>query len=168
MIPPITQEPNPVYILSLVAREIFRECKTAVPKETLGRLLGYRMRWQGKMYTKIVDWISGDLENSHVHACFTAQGSRECECFLDERYSDAVIRPREVGLFHSHPFGVDPHFSSVDYGTFLNFPYNKEGNAFILIDPIISIFKTFIVETDSSGLKNLKQVPCIYYHPKIS
>lgn len=162
------QETYPVYILSRVAKEIFLECQKAVPKETLGRLLGYRMQWQGKTYTKIVDWISAGIENSHIHARFTAQGSRECECFLDERYSESSARPKETGLFHSHPFGVDPHFSSVDYGTFLNFPYNQEGNVFILIDPIISVFKTFIVAADASGAKNLKQVPCICYYPKSS
>ena len=158
----------PVYILSKVAKEIFLECKKSAPKETLGRLLGYRMKWQEKNYIKIVDWISGSLDSSHIHACFTPEGSRECECFLDERYSDACIRPKEIGLFHSHPFGIDPLFSNVDYGTFLNFPYDQEGNVFILIDPLISIFKTYIVFSEESGKKNLKQVEWIYYYPNTS
>jgi len=55
-------EVYPVYILSRVAKEIFLECKKAIPKETLGRLLGYRMQWKEKNYIKIVDWISGSLE----------------------------------------------------------------------------------------------------------
>lgn len=160
----------PVYILKRVAEEIQQECVRSVPQETLGRLLGKRFAWQNKRYTKIVDWVGGSLEQSHVHATFTKSGLRECECFLDERYGASPARPQEVGLFHSHPFGTDPHFSDVDYGTFLNFPYDEEGNVFLLLDPLTSIFKVFIVALKTSNdlsTKYLQQVPWICYSPRI-
>ena len=155
-----------VYILKRVAFQIFDQCRKAVPNETLGRLLGYRFCWQGNSYVKIVDWIGGTLENSHIHARFTARGTRESEFFLDERYGQSANRPKEIGLFHSHPFGVDPHFSQTDYDTFLNFPYDQEGNVFVLIDPLISCFKVF--RLSESKENPLQQVHWICYNPNVS
>ncbi len=158
----------PVYILERVCTEIMAECNRAAPDETLGRLLGYRLCWQGTCYIKVVDWISGQLETSHVHARFTLAGTRESELFLDERYGNHTHRPREVGLFHSHPFNAEPYFSSTDYQTFLAFPYDRIGNVFLLIDPLSSFFKAFVVAmTQNQGQKDLKQVPWISYSPKI-
>ncbi len=158
-----------VYILSQVANEIMRVCQREVPNEALGRLLGYRLQWQGQSYIKIVDWVGGEIENSHTHARFTVRGTRECEVFLDERYGLDSKRPQEIGLFHSHPFGVDPHFSSTDHTTFLNFPYDREGNVFVLIDPLANFFKVYRIalETQSTPPKKyLEQIPWIVYQPK--
>ena len=153
----------PVYILKRVAVEIYRQCQRAIPNETLGRLLGYRCEWEGKNYIKIVDWVSGDLESGVTFAYFTSKGIQECETFLDERYGQIPNRPVEIGLFHSHPFRAEPHFSSVDHETFLTFPYDAEGNAFILIDPHIYFFKVFVVSSHPKKQKFLQQVPWIAY-----
>lgn len=163
------QQPNavvyPVYIMGRVAQEIFDQCVQAVPNETLGRLLGYRLQWQGSDYIKIVDWVSGSLDNSNTHAQFTHQGIRECELFLDERYGNGTARPVEIGLFHSHPFRCEPHFSSTDMQTFLTFPYDQDGNVFILIDPLAYFFKVFVIASDGQQ-KCLRQVSWICYSPK--
>jgi proteasome lid subunit RPN8/RPN11 len=156
----------PVYILSRVAEEIFQQCVEAVPHETLGRLLGYRYLWQGKSYTKVVDWVSGTLDSSNIHAQFTPQGIRECELFLDERYGNNTARPVEIGLFHSHPFHCEPHFSSIDLETFLTFPYDEEGNVFILIDPLAYFFKVFVIASKDRQ-KYLHQVAWMNYCPRI-
>ena len=161
----------PVYILDRVVSEIFDQCHRAVPDETMGRLVGYRYCWQEIGYTKIVDWIGGTLEKSHTHARFTMEGTRECEFFLDERYGNQPHRPKEVGIFHSHPFGMEPHFSPTDYETFLAFPYDQPGNVFVLIDPLIFYFKVFIVSDttpESRRQKLLQQVPWICYHPAVT
>lgn len=156
---------SPVYILTRVAVEVFAQCQQAAPEETLGKLLGYRCEWQGQNYVKIVDWVSGSLDCAATYACFTPNGVRECEIFVDERYGAADNRPVEVGLFHSHPFGSDPHFSATDYHTFLTFPYDQAGNVFALIDPLSRYFKVYVIEATECG-KNLKQVPWVYYTPK--
>lgn len=160
----------PVYILSRVACEIYSQCMQAVPNETLGRLIGYRMEWQNQHYIKVIDWVAGSLDVSHIHAQFTTKGTRESELFLDERYGTQCQRPSEIGLFHSHPFGHDPHFSSTDYSTFLTFPYNEPGNVFILIDPLSGYFKVYIVVQNCHGTdqpKQLQQVSWICYFPSI-
>lgn len=156
----------PVYILSRVADEISRQCVDAIPRETLGRLLGYRCSWQGVHYVKIVDLVTGEIDSSCVHAHFTHKGIQECEHFLDERYGKNADRPQEVGLFHSHPFGTDPHFSSIDHQTFFDFPYDREGNVFVLVDPISSFFKVFIMDVENQE-KCLKQVPWWLYSPQV-
>ena len=159
-----------VYILARVVSEIYDQCHRAVPDETMGRLVGYRYCWQGTYYTKIVDWIGGTLEKSHIHARFTMEGTRECEFFLDERYGNQPNRPKEVGIFHSHPFGMEPHFSSTDYQTFLAFPYDQPGNVFVLIDPLVFYFKVFTVSSttlDGHEGKQLNQVSWICYYPGI-
>ena len=152
----------PIYILARVALEIQEQCKKAVPNETLGRLLGYRCSYQGQNYIKIVDWIGGTIDAGYAFAQFTSQGSRECELYCDEKYCDTEMRPKEVGLFHSHPFNVEPHFSSIDYGTFLSFPYNHPGNVFLLLDPLSKYFKAFIIRPNKN---TLQQVSFIVYHP---
>lgn len=156
----------PVYILQRVVWEMYAKCKRAVPNETLGRLLGYRCSWQQNEYVKIVDWASGSLDSGRTHAYFTARGIRECELFLDEKYGTGADRPRELGLFHSHPFGCDPHFSSIDDQTFLTFPYDQEGNVFVLIDPLADFFKVYIISCQD-GEKKLLQVPWVCYTPKV-
>ena len=158
----------PVYIMSRVVYSIFDQCKNAVPSETLGRLMGYRLQWQGHYYTKIVDWTSGSLESSSTFAKFTVNGTRESEFFLDERYLDTRSRPKEIGLFHSHPFGTNPEFSLTDYETFLSFPYDNEGNIFILIDPISKYFKVYKLTVTLQKEQKLIQVPWISYFPKVS
>lgn len=160
-----SSEIYPVYLLEQVANEIFRQCQKAVPNETLGRLLGYRCLWKQRDYIKIVDWVSGTLEAGTTYAQFTLQGLRECEIFLDERYGTCNHRPVEVGLFHSHPFGVEPYFSSTDHQTFLTFPYDKPGNVFILIDPLSHFLKVFVIAIKETGEKILEQVPWILYRP---
>lgn len=157
-------EGYPVYLLERVADEIFRFCRREEPLEALGKLLGYHCRWQGRRFVRIVDWVTGEVNASSVSARFTPAGIRQCECYLDEKYGDRPDRPREVGLFHSHPFGTDPHFSTVDHGTFLSFPYDREGNVFILIDPLSGYFKTFVLERAGEE-KRLAQVPWAVYAP---
>jgi proteasome lid subunit RPN8/RPN11 len=156
----------PVYILSRAAEEIFQKCRQAEPKETLGRLVGYRCTWEGIDYIKITDWVTGHLDSGNTYARFTPQGIRECEFFLDERYGDKENRPVEVGLFHSHPFNTDPYFSMVDQETFLTFPYDQAGNVFVLIDPLADFFKVFII-AHRDGEKYLQQVNWICYNPRL-
>lgn len=158
----VSEKIYPVYILRRVAEEIFLQCKKDEPSETLGRLIGYHYEWQDQKYCKIVDWATGTLDQGPTHARFTNSGIRECEIYLDEKYGKGSSRPIEVGVFHSHPFGVEPHFSAVDDNTFLNFPYNREGNVFILIDSVASFFKVYIIQNNA-----LEQVSWICYAPKV-
>lgn len=166
MAAPVSPQVYPVYILQRVAAEIFHACEKAAPYETLGRILGYRYEWEGLSYVKIVDWVTGSLDHSHVHAKFTSPGIQECESFVDERYGNTELRPVEVGLYHSHPFHTDPHFSTIDEQTFLTFPYDREGNVFLLIDPLAHFFKAFVIASHPSEPKYLKQVPWICYMPQ--
>lgn len=151
-------------MLERVADEIFRFCCEQEPLEALGKLLGHRCEWEGRPYVRIVDWVTGDVTATSTSARFTAEGVRQCETEVDERYGDGPDRPREVGLFHSHPFGSDPHFSAIDHGTFLSFPYDREGNVFVLVDPLSGYFKTFLLERGPEG-KCLTQVPWAVYAP---
>ncbi len=153
-----------VWILDRVKKEIYDYCKQGMPDEAIGVILGYRLSDKGQKYIKIVDWASGKAETGRAFARFTAEGVKQYSTFLDERYGpddgfkdEKNYRPRIVGIFHSHPFGWDPSFSSTDYNTFLNFPYNAEHNVFILIDPTIDVFKTFQIQEKSEG-KTLVQV----------
>ncbi len=152
----------PVYMLERVAAEIFTFCSDQEPLEALGKLLGHRCEWEGRSFVRIVDWVTGEVVASSTSARFTPDGVRECETRLDQKYGDDTDRPREVGLFHSHPFGSDPHFSSIDHATFLNFPYDRAGNVFVLIDPLSGFFKTFLLEVGEEG-KRLTQVPWAVY-----
>ncbi|MFX1534683.1 MAG: Mov34/MPN/PAD-1 family protein [Promethearchaeota archaeon] len=153
-----------VWILDRVKEEIYNYCKQAMPNEAIGVILGHRMSYKGRKYVKVVDWTSGEAEAGRTFAKFTSEGVRQYYTFLDERYGfddgfkdGKDYRPRLVGIFHSHPFGVDPSFSATDYQTFLNFPYNAEHNVFILIDPQIDAFKVFQVRKEKQS-KALVQV----------
>ncbi|MFW9923275.1 MAG: Mov34/MPN/PAD-1 family protein [Candidatus Thorarchaeota archaeon] len=153
----------PVYILSRVVYETIRMCKNAIPNEAIGVLLGYKMQYQGIKYVKIVDWVTGRAHQSHAYAEFTPEGVQQYTTLIQEKYGDSENRPRIVGIIHSHPFGSNPHFSSTDYNTFLNFPYDAEHNVFVLVDPKSGYYKSYIVIKDEEKGKTLQEVNWVEY-----
>ncbi|MHA1124863.1 MAG: Mov34/MPN/PAD-1 family protein [Candidatus Heimdallarchaeota archaeon] len=156
----------PVYILTRVVNETIRMCKDEAPNEAIGILLGYKMQHNGTKYVKVVDWVTGKSNKSGISAKFTPEGVRQYTSYIDEKYQDAEMRPKIVGIIHSHPFGHNPHFSGTDYNTFLNFPYDAEHNVFVLVDPLASYYKTYVVVKDDKGRKDLEEVDWVEYHPQ--
>ena len=156
----------PVYILSRVVSEIKRFCEDNLPNEALGVLLGYKMKFMGSRYTKIVDWATGKTMNSIAHAEFSKEGVLEYHLFISERYLDKRTRPHVVGIFHSHPFGVSPSFSCIDINTFSNPLYLEEGNIFILLDPTIDVMKVFVIEKEDN-IFVLKEREWCEYSPRV-
>ncbi len=162
----------PVYIYNRTCREIFNFChKEAIrqpPREALGVILGFRRSWQGENYIRVTDWATGRVEASMAYARFTPEGILEYRLALHDRYGHNPHTPRVVGLWHSHPFGGDPQFSSTDLRTFFNTPFCAEGNIFFLIDPLSRIFKVYMLRPrpDEVGLQ-LEQVDWCTYHPSV-
>jgi proteasome lid subunit RPN8/RPN11 len=155
-----------VYILSRVVKETIRMCKEEAPNEAIGILLGYKMQFNGRKYVKVVDWVTGKSNKSGISAKFTPEGVRQYTSYIDEKYQDGETRPKIVGIIHSHPFGHNPHFSGTDYNTFLNFPYDAEHNVFVLVDPLASYYKSYIVVKDELGKKDLEEVDWVEYYPQ--
>lgn len=136
----------PVYLTSRVLRELVSFCSSNVPKEALSFLLGKRVRSRIDsriQFTKVTDWVTGSVESTHISANFTTEGLKQANNYLDDKYGKNREKndelPTIIGIVHSHPFGTEPEFSHTDLNTFLNFPYNAEGNVFILIDPVPQI-----------------------------
>ncbi len=159
----VTDEIYKAYILHRVVIETLNHCKKADPKEAIGILLGYKYQYKGQKYVKVVDWVTGRANQSHAFAEFTPEGVRQYTTLIEEKYGGSDNRPKIVGIFHSHPFGSNPHFSSTDYNTFLNFPYDAEHNVFVLIDPKSDYYKSYIVTVDEKGMKNLTEVEWVEY-----
>ena len=155
-----------VYILHRVVYETLLLCKKADPNEAIGVLLGYKYQYEDQKYVKVVDWVTGKAYQSHAFAEFTPDGVRQYTSIIEEKYGDSENRPKIVGIFHSHPFGSNPHFSATDYNTFLNFPYDTENNVFVLIDPRSNYYKSYIVVIDEKGMKDLREVDWVEYNPK--
>jgi len=156
-----------VYILQRVVQETKRVCKLADPNEAIGVLLGYKFSYKGQKYVKVVDWVTGRAYQSRAFAEFTPEGVQQYTSIIQEKYGDGETRPRIVGIFHSHPFGTNPSFSSTDYRTFLNFPYDADYNVFVLIDPRTNYYKSYIVTTEEgSQEKTLKEVDWVEYTAK--
>lgn len=133
-----------VYILSRVVDGIMNHCKNSAPNEALGFLLGFKYLYAGKKYVKIIDWVTGRINATHTFAEITNEGIMDIYLFIKERYSWNDDRPHIVGVYHSHPFGVESSFSSLDLQTFYNPLFVDELNTFILIDPYIDMFKVYI------------------------
>ncbi|MFX1319102.1 MAG: Mov34/MPN/PAD-1 family protein [Promethearchaeota archaeon] len=169
---PLTPTVFPVYVFERTCKAIFNYClKEATgtsPREALGVILGFRRQWQGAKYIRVTDWASGHVEASIAHARFTPEGIFEYRLTLHDRYGNNPHSPRVVGLWHSHPFGGDPQFSSTDLRTFFNTPFCAEGNIFFLIDPISRIFKVYMLRprSDEPGLQ-LERVQWCTYHPSV-
>ncbi len=140
----LSEEVHPVYLLERVARALVAHCRAAVPDEALGKLYGVRESYRAKRYVRIVDWATGEVSAGPTSAQFTERGVRQCELFLDERYGVGSNRPREVGVYHSHPFGVEPQLSATDLASFTSFPWGGDGNVFVLIDPVGDWFKVYV------------------------
>jgi proteasome lid subunit RPN8/RPN11 len=169
---PVTVPVYPVYVYERTCKEIFNYClKEATgpsPCEALGVILGFRRAWQGSRYIRVTDWATGRVEASMAYARFTPEGILEYRLALHDRYGSNPHAPRVVGLWHSHPFGGDPHFSSTDLRTFFNTPFCAEGNVFFLIDPLSRIFKVYMLRSrlDEPGLQ-LDQVDWCTYKPSV-
>lgn len=176
-VPPVKGQPGgsvfPVYILSRVVHELVDFCLRASPIEALTLLVGQRVEVKdhpGVWFTKITDWVTGGVDSNHISARFTTEGVQQANLFLDERYGDQRERnaalPVIVGVAHSHPFGTEPEFSSIDLDTFLNFPYDAEGNVFVLVDPIPNppFFKVYKIVRRGEE-KVLQRVPWVEYSP---
>ena len=157
-------EVYPVYILKRTALEIMRFCEDTVPDEALAKLIGTRCVWDGKIYIKITDWVTGELEKDGTHATFTSKGLRDCALTLDERYKEN-LQSYELGLVHSHPFNREPFFSLTDISTFLSFPYGHPGNVFILVCPLSGYFKVFQIRGNKPHGIYLSLVDYVIYEP---
>lgn len=150
-----------VYILARVVEEVLAFCQRQAPNEALGVLVGERCQHEGRRYVRVTDWATGSMDASPAHAEFTPQGVVEYHIELDERYG-AERRQRVVGVFHSHPFGGEPSLSERDLATFGGFPYDAEGNVFVLVNPRTGHFLVF--QRDGSGA--LIEQEWVDYAPK--
>lgn len=171
---PIAEEPQvyPVYIDRRTCFEIFRHCRQQArcqpPREALGVILGFRRSWLGTKYVRVTDWATGRVEASSAYARFTPEGILEYRLALHDRYGANPHTPRVVGLWHSHPFGGDPHFSSTDLRTFLETPFHAEGNVFFLVDPISHVFKVYMLRASGDGgALRLERVDWCTYRPAV-
>ena len=146
----MTEQPvHAVYILRRAAEEILAFCQRRDPLEALGVLVGERCQHEGKRYVRIVDWATGAVGASATHAEFLPEGVVEYHIELDEKYGAERKTPQVVGIFHSHPFGGEPSLSGRDLATFASFPYDAEGNVFVLVNPRTGHFLVF--QRDSAG-----------------
>lgn len=162
----------PVYVYNRTCKEVFNYCiqesQQSPPREALGVILGFRCTWQGHKYIRVTDWATGRVNASTAYARFTPEGILEYRLALHDRYGNNPHTPRVVGLWHSHPFGGDPHFSATDLRTFFKTPFCAEGNTFFLIDPLSRIFKVYMLRLrpDVQGLQ-LTQVDWCTYQPSV-
>jgi len=170
----LAEEPQvyPVYIDQRTCHDIFRYCKQQArcqpPREALGVILGFRRSWLTTKYVRVTDWATGRVEASSAYARFTPEGILEYRLALHDRYGANPHTPRVVGLWHSHPFGGDPHFSSTDLRTFLETPFHAEGNVFFLVDPISRIFKVYMLRASGDGGSlRLERVDWCTYRPAV-
>jgi proteasome lid subunit RPN8/RPN11 len=102
-----------------------------------------------------------------TYARFTPEGILEYRLALHDRYGSNPHTPRVIGLWHSHPFGGNPQFSSTDINTFFRTPFCAEGNVFFLIDPLSRFFKVYMLRRpDESDALQLERVEWCTYRPK--
>lgn len=137
----------PVYVDAAVARAIHDHCAESAPDEAIGKLYGFRRSWEGIRYVRVVDRATAPCDTGPAHGRFTPEATQACQAEIDARHGGRARedRPREVGVYHSHPFGHEPFFSATDEETFLGFPYDAPGNVFILVDPTAGWFKVHVV-----------------------
>lgn len=154
----------PVYILSRVVQGIKEHCKKEAPKEALGVLVGYKRQYNGKLFTKVIDWATGRVTSSSVFAKFNYEGILDYRLFIKERYGDKKA-PSVVGIYHSHPFGHIPEFSSTDFELFFTPIYASVGNVFVLVDPLIDIFRVFTFQKNCDEEITFQEVDWCEYEP---
>ncbi len=153
--------PAAVYILRGVVDEVMAFCRSRVPDEALGVLVGRRCSHNGTRYVRVTDWATGSTTTSPAHAEFLVRGVVEYNIELDEKYGRERAE-RIVGVFHSHPFGHRPALSQRDIETFTTFPYAAEGNVFALINPLSGHFLVYARDADG----RLAETEWVEYAPK--
>ena len=150
------------FLLHRVVEEVLAFCQRQEPNEALGVLAGERCVHEGHCYVRIADWATGAVDASPTHAEFRPEGVVEYHIELDEKYGANRTSPVVVGLFHSHPFGGEPRLSERDLATFASFPYDAEGNVFVLVNPRTRHFLVF--QRDAAGA--LAEQEWVEYAPK--
>jgi len=159
-----SNEIYPVYIISRVLEGILNHAKKEAPNEVIGYLIGYKRIFKDKLYVKIIDWATGRSFSTHTFAEILEEGVMDAMLFIKERYGWKANRPRIVGIYHSHPFGVETNFSSLDLQTFHNPLFAAELNTFILIDPYIDMIRVFTFLRNEGKLQ-LSEVDWCEYTP---
>jgi proteasome lid subunit RPN8/RPN11 len=162
----------PVYVYERTCQDIFsfclQEAQRRPPREALGVILGFRRQWEDTKYVRVTDWATGTVESSMTYARFTPEGILEYRLALHDRYGSNPHTPRVIGLWHSHPFGGNPQFSSTDINTFFRTPFCAEGNVFFLIDPLSRFFKVYMLRrSPEKDVLQLERVEWCTYKPKV-
>lgn len=154
----------PVYVCERTLAEIIAFLGACVPNEGIVKLFGFDCTYDGSAFARVTDWFAGEQVVTPVTATFTDRGLREIELARRDRYPDRDARPIEVGIAHSHPFGHEPSFSSVDVETFTTFPYGPD-NVHLLVDPTAGYAKAYVGLRRHGGRTGLKEVSWAVYAP---
>lgn len=141
----------PVYVYRSLVQDFLDVCAEFAPKETVGFLFGERLQWRGRRYAVVHRWVPGfGLSAERTGARLTALEISAIRNRIDGEEDDDDSLSL-LGIAHSHPFGVVTDLSSTDNNTFLSFPYNYEGNVFMLGDPGIGMVRWYCIRKADAG-----------------
>lgn len=131
-----------VYILSETLGKILQHCKSQVPYEAIGFLVGKDYSWLGKMYVQIDGAIFGKTLASQVRVEFDEGVMGEIVTELRQKYSGKKV----VGWYHSHP-GYGCFMSSTDIET-QKACFREPYHIALVVDPIQELVDFFKLQED--------------------
>jgi len=131
-----------VYILSETLGTTVEHCKSQVPYEAIGFLVGKDYRWLGKKYVEVVGSIRGKTKASEVRVEFDDGVMGEIVTELRQRYPGQLV----VGWYHSHP-GYGCFMSPTDIETQKSC-FREPYHVALVVDPLQELIEFFKLEDD--------------------
>jgi len=131
-----------VYILSEALAAIVGHCRSEVPYEAIGFLVGKDYRWQGKKYVLVYGSIHGKTKASEVRVEFDDGVMGEIVTELRQRYPGRIV----VGWYHSHP-GYGCFMSPTDVETQKSC-FREPYHVALVVDPVKELIEFFKLQDD--------------------
>jgi len=136
-----------VYIEGETLEVIMDHCKSQVPYEAIGFLVGKDYRWLDKKWIFIDGFISGKTRATQLRVEFDEGVMGEIVAELRQKYTGRIL----VGWYHSHP-GYGCFMSSTDIETQRSC-FRETYHVALVVDPLQELIEFFKLQNGGTSYR---------------
>jgi proteasome lid subunit RPN8/RPN11 len=136
-----------VYILAETLEAIMDQCKSQVPYEAIGFLVGKDYRWLDSKWIFIDGFISGKTRATQMRVEFDEGVMGGIVAELRQKYTGRIL----VGWYHSHP-GYGCFMSSTDLDTQRSC-FREPYHVALVVDPLQEFIEFFKIQSDGKSYR---------------
>jgi proteasome lid subunit RPN8/RPN11 len=136
--------PYEVYIEEQILSGILDHCRSQLPLEAIGFLVGNAYNWSHHQYVHVRGFTPGRSKSTRVHVEFDEGAMQDVSATLHSRYSGSFL----VGWYHSHP-GYGCFLSETDLDSQRTY-FRESYHVALVVDPSSETVEFFKVDAPSS------------------